>query len=141
MTVNKVILVGGLGKDPEVRYTADGSVVATLSIATSETYKDKTSGERKTNTEWHRVTLFGKIAEIAEKWLKKGSSVYIEGKLKTRKWQDKEGNDKYTTEINADTLKMLGGKSDKQDSKQDENLSVDDKNIPNEAFDDSDIPF
>ena len=97
--VNKVILVGNLGQKPEIRYTQTNTAVATLSIATSESWKDKDSGEQREKTEWHRVVFFGKLAEIAEQYLDKGSQLYVEGKLQTRKWQDKEGNDKYTTEI------------------------------------------
>lgn len=108
--INKVILVGNLGKDPEVRYLEGGTAVANFPIATSETYKDKTSGERKTITEWHNIVLWRGLAEIAEKYLKKGSQVYIEGKLKTRQWQDKDGNNRYTTEIVGDNLQMLGKK-------------------------------
>jgi single-strand DNA-binding protein len=108
MSVNKVILVGNLGQDPEVRYTANGDAMCTLSIATSETRKDKQSGEKKTIAEWHRVVMFGDLAEISNKWLKKGSQIYIEGKLRTRKWQDQQGADRYTTEILADTMRMLG---------------------------------
>jgi single-strand DNA-binding protein len=108
MSVNKVILVGNLGADPEVRYTANGDAICTLSIATSETRKDKQSGEKKTITEWHRVVMFGELAEISNKWLKKGSQIYIEGKLRTRKWQDQQGNDRYTTEIVSDVMRMLG---------------------------------
>lgn len=108
--INKVILVGNLGKDPEVRYLEGGTAVANFSIATSESYKDKTSGERRTVTEWHNVVLWRGLAEIAEKYLKKGNQVYIEGKLRTRKWQDKEGKDRYTTEIVGDNLQMLGKK-------------------------------
>ncbi len=107
--LNKVILIGNLGNDPDVRYSAQGEMVVNISIATSETFKDK-EGNKKTNTEWHRVVFFGKTAEIIAKWLKKGSSIYIEGKIKTRKWQDQQGNDKYSTEIIGDTMKMLGGK-------------------------------
>jgi len=112
MGINKVILVGNLGKDPEVRYLEGGTAVANFSIATSETYKDKTSGEKRTVTEWHNVVLWRGLAEIAEKYLKKGNQVYIEGKLRTRKWQDKEGKDRYTTEIIGDNLQMLGKKED-----------------------------
>lgn len=108
-SINKAILVGHLGKDPDSRYLASGDVVCTLSLATSESWKDKTTGEKKEATEWHRVTAFGKLAEICGQYLKKGSLVYIEGKIQTRKWQDKDGQDKYTTEIRADTMKMLGG--------------------------------
>lgn len=109
-SVNKVILVGNLGKDPETRYMPNGDAVTNITIATSETWKDK-SGEKQEKTEWHRVTFYRKLAEIAGEYLKKGSSVYVEGKLTTRKWQDKEGNDKYTTEIIADQMQMLGGRS------------------------------
>ena len=110
--INKVILVGNLGKDPEVRYLEGGTAVANFPIATSETYKDRTSGEKKTTTEWHNIVLWRGLAEIAEKYLKKGSQVYIEGKLKTRQWQDKEGNNRYSTEIVGDNLQMLGRKDD-----------------------------
>ncbi|PCJ26339.1 MAG: single-stranded DNA-binding protein [Flavobacteriales bacterium] len=110
--INKVILVGNLGKDPEVRYLEGGTAVANFPIATSETYKDRNSGEKKTTTEWHNIVLWRGLAEIAEKYLKKGSQVYIEGKLKTRQWQDKDGNNRYTTEIVCDNLQMLGRKDD-----------------------------
>jgi single-strand DNA-binding protein len=108
--VNKVILVGNLGQKPEMRYTQTNTAVATLSIATSESWKDKESGEQREKTEWHRVVFFGKLAEIAEQYLDKGSQLYIEGKLQTRKWQDKDGNDKYTTEILGNEMNMLGGR-------------------------------
>ena len=108
--VNKVILVGNLGKDPETRYMPSGSAVTNLRIATSESWKDKQSGEQQERTEWHSVAMFGRLAEIAAEYLRKGSQVYIEGKLRTRKWQDKEGKDRYTTEIVADEMQMLGGK-------------------------------
>ena len=110
--INKVILVGNLGKDPEVRYLEGGTAVANFPIATSETFKDKTSGERKTNTEWHNIVVWRGLAEIAEKYLKKGSQIYLEGKLRTRQWQDKDGNNRYTTEVVADNLQMLGRKDD-----------------------------
>jgi single-strand DNA-binding protein len=115
-SVNKVILVGNLGHPPEIRYLADGKATASLSLATSESWKDKNSGEKKEKTEWHRVSVFGKLAEICGEYLTKGSSVYIEGKLQTRKWQDKEGNDKYTTEIIADRMQMLGGTNTQESS-------------------------
>ena len=109
--VNKAIIVGNLGRDPEVRYTANGSAVANITVATSESWKDKQSGERQERTEWHRVVFFGRLAEIAEEYLKKGSQVYIEGSIRTQKWQDKEsGQDRYTTEIVARDMQMLGSR-------------------------------
>ncbi len=108
--VNKVILVGNLGKDPEVRYSPNGGAVANITLATSESWKDKTSGEKQEKTEWHRVVFFGRLAEIAGEYLKKGAQIYIEGRLQTRKWQDKEGKDRYTTEIVAGEMQMLGSR-------------------------------
>jgi single-strand DNA-binding protein len=108
--VNKVILVGNLGKDPETRYMPSGSAVTNLRIATTEAWKDKQSGEQQERTEWHAVAMFGRLAEIAAEYLRKGSQVYIEGKLRTRMWQDKDGNDRYPTEIVADEMQMLGSK-------------------------------
>ena len=114
--VNKVILVGNLGQEPEVRYNAQGGAITTISIATSESWKDKNSGQTQESTEWHRVVFFGKLAEIAGEYLTKGSQVYVEGKLKTRKWQDKQGQDKYTTEVVVDSfngvMQMLGSKQE-----------------------------
>lgn len=106
-SVNKVILIGNLGKDPEVRHLENGAVVANFSIATSETYTDRTSGERRENTDWHNIVVWRGLAEVVEKYLRKGHKVYIEGKLKTRSWQDKEGNTRYTTEVVADEMTML----------------------------------
>ena len=110
--VNKVILIGNLGKDPEVRYLESGTAVANFPIATTESYKDRKSGERKEVTDWHNIVMWRGLAEIAEKYLKKGNKVYIEGKLKTRSWEDKEGNTRYTTEVVADNMTMLGGKNE-----------------------------
>ena len=110
-SINKVILVGNLGRDPEVRYTADNAAITSASIATTDRYKDKATGEQKEITEWHRVVFFNRLGEIAAEYLKKGSQVYIEGKLRTRKWTDKDGAEKYSTEIIANQLQMLGGKS------------------------------
>lgn len=111
-SVNKVILVGNLGRDPEVRYTPNGAAVANITIATSETWKDKQTGENQERTEWHRIVLYQRLAEIAGEYLKKGSKIYLEGRLQTRKWQDKTtGQDKYTTEIIADSLQMLDSKA------------------------------
>ena len=108
--INKVILVGNLGADPETRAMPSGTTVANLRIATSESWRDKTSGEQQERTEWHRVALFGRLAEVASEYLRKGSQVYIEGSLRTRKWQDKQGNERYSTEIVANDLQMLGGR-------------------------------
>ena len=108
--VNKVIIVGNLGADPELRYSQSGTAMCSMSLATSEEWKDKTSGEKQSRTEWHRVKIFGKLAEIAGEYLKKGSQVYIEGKLRTEKYTDKRGAEKYSTDIYADDLQMLGGK-------------------------------
>jgi single-strand DNA-binding protein len=110
-SINKVILVGNLGRDPEVRYMPSGDAMANIALATTDKWKDKASGEQKEATEWHRVAFFGKLAEIVGQHLKKGSQVYLEGKLRTRKWTDKEGVERYTTEIIADTMQMLGSKS------------------------------
>lgn len=110
-SVNKVILVGNLGRDPEVRYSPDGAAICNVSIATTSQWKDKASGERREETEWHRVVMYNRLAEIAGEYLRKGRSVYIEGRLKTRKWQDKDtGADRYSTEIVADQMQMLGGR-------------------------------
>src|ERR1700674_1148011 len=108
-SVNKVILIGNLGRDPETRYMPDGGAITNISVATTDVWKDK-SGEKQEKTEWHRVAFFGKLAEIAGEYLKKGSQVYVEGSLQTRKWQDKDGNDKYTTEVVADRMQMLGSR-------------------------------
>ena len=113
--VNKVILVGNLGKDPEVKYLDNGVAVANFSLATTEKYKNK-EGEKVSQTEWHNIVLWRGLAEVAEKYLKKGASVYIEGKIKTRKWEDKDGNTRYNTEILADNMTMLGGKKDSQEN-------------------------
>ena len=107
-SINKVILIGNLGKDPEVRHLENGASVANLPIATSETYKDRKTGEKVTQTEWHNIVLWRGLADIAEKYLNKGDKIYIEGKLRTRSWQDQEGNNRYTTEVVADNLTMLG---------------------------------
>ncbi len=108
--VNKVIIVGNLGQDPETRYMPSGSAVTNFTVATNESWKDKQTGEQKERTEWHRVSMFNRLAEVAAEYLRKGSQVYIEGKLRTRKWQGKDGNDRYTTEIIADEMQMLGGR-------------------------------
>ncbi|MCD6027476.1 MAG: ssb [Solimicrobium sp.] len=109
-SVNKVIILGNLGRDPETRYMPSGDAMTTISIATTDTWKDKTTGEKKDTTEWHRVVFFGKLAEIAGQYLKKGSAVYVEGSLRTRKYTDKDGIEKYATDIRADTMQMLGGR-------------------------------
>lgn len=109
-SVNKVIIVGNLGRDPETRYMPNGEAVTNVAVATTESWKDKNSGEKKELTEWHRITFYRKLAEIAGQYLKKGSQVYVEGRLQTRKWTDKDGVERYTTEIIADTMQMLGGR-------------------------------
>jgi single-strand DNA-binding protein len=109
-SVNKVIVMGNLGRDPETRYSPDGGAITNIAVATSRQWKDKATGERKEETEWHRIVFFGRQAEIAGEYLKKGRPVYVEGRLKTRKWQDKEGVERYTTEIVAEELQLLGGR-------------------------------
>jgi single-strand DNA-binding protein len=108
--INKVILIGNLGKDPEVRYTPNGNAICNVSVATTRTWKDKTSGDKQEETEWHRVVFYDRLAEIAGEYLKKGRPIYVEGRLKTRKWQNKEGQEVYTTEIIANEMQMLGGR-------------------------------
>ncbi|AKU13900.1 single-strand DNA-binding protein [Azoarcus sp. CIB] len=109
-SLNKVILIGNLGRDPETRYAPSGDAICNITVATTETWKDKATGERKEATEWHRVVFFGRLAEIAAQYLRKGSQLYVEGRLQTRKWQDKDGQDRYTTEIRGDEMKMLGSR-------------------------------
>ena len=109
--INKVILVGNLGKDPEIRYSASGAAIANITVATSDNWKDKQTGEKQERTEWHRVVFFNRLAEVVGEYLKKGSQVYVEGRLQTRKWQGKDGQDRYTTEIVANEMQMLGGRA------------------------------
>lgn len=141
--VNKVILIGNLGKDPEVRYSPNGGAMANVTIATSESWKDKNTGEQVDKTEWHRVVFFRRLAEIVGEYLKKGSKVYIEGKLQTRKWQDKDGNDRYTTEVVANEMQMLdsrGGGSTSYD--QSAPMASPKSEAPAAAVNfDDDIPF
>ncbi len=108
--INKVILIGNLGNDPEVRYTADDKAIANINVATTEVWRDRDGGGKQERTEWHRVVFFGRLAEIVAEYLKKGSKVYVEGRLQTRKWQDRDGNDRYTTEVVAREMKMLDGR-------------------------------
>ena len=110
--INKVILVGNLGADPETRYSASGAAITNISVATADSWRDKATGEQQERTEWHRIVFFNRLAEIAGEYLRKGSQVYIEGRLQTRKWQDQSGQDKYTTEIVANEMQMLGGRGD-----------------------------
>lgn len=150
---NKVILVGNLGQDPEIRYLQNGNAVANISLATSETWKDKNTGENQEKTEWHRVVMFRRLGEIAGEYLKKGSKVLIEGKLQTRKWQDQNGNDRYTTEIVADKMQMLDSRGDNQgqggqskNNKQNQSSQAGqqasyDAQKPTDGFEDDDIPF
>lgn len=144
-SVNKAIILGNIGKDPEVKYTASGEAICNITVATSESWKDKATGEKKDLTEWHRISFFGKLAEICGQYLKKGSQVYVEGSIRTRKWTDKEGQERYTTEIRGDEMKMLGGKQEGTKRNQDSvgNSSTQQKSKPKQSFDDlgDDIPF
>ena len=149
--LNKVLIIGNLGADPEIKYTQAGSPVANLSIATSERWKDKTTGEQKEQVEWHRVVIFGRLAEIAEQYLKKGSTVYLEGQLQTRKWTDQEsGQEKYTTEVVLQRyrgeLTLLGSRPENQISNDQQNAEIDQSNqisMPDDIASDLDdeIPF
>lgn len=138
-SLNKVILIGNLGGDPDVRYTASGEAVANISIATTDSWKDKNSGKKREITEWHRVVFYRKLAEIVGQYLKKGSAVYVEGRIRTKKWQDKEGQERYTTQIEASDMRMLGIAKNPDERQQAQNSS---NATPNsfEGFED-DIPF
>lgn len=142
--INKVILVGALGADPEVRYTASGGAITTIKIATSESWRDKATGENVEKTEWHRVTFFNKLAEIAGEYLKKGRQVYVEAKLSTRKYTDKDGNERYSTDIIADEMQMLGGNpnsSPAQQPQRQQPAQRSQQNVPpQDDFNDS-VPF
>ncbi len=135
--VNKVLIIGNLGSDPEIKYTKAGDPVANLSIATSESWKDKNSGDLQEKVEWHRVVMFSRLAEIAEQYLKKGSKVFVEGKLQTRKWQDQEGKDRYTTEVVAKEMTMLDSKGDSMES----SSSASSSSKPDNDKFEEDIPF
>lgn len=139
--INKVIILGNVGKDPEVKTFGSGSSVCKLAIATSESWKDKQTGENKEQTEWHNVSLFNKLAEIGGKYLTKGSQVYVEGKLRTRKWQDKNGNDRYTTEIIASDMQMIGGKSSGNSAPKQKSVEFKDGKVERDPDFDDDIPF
>lgn len=138
--INKVILVGNLGKDPDMRYTAGGDAVANLSIATSESWNDNQTGEKKEKTEWHRVVFFRRIAEVCGEYLKKGSSVYIEGSLRTRDWEDDQGNKRYTTEIIGREMQMLGGRRSEENMDQSPQMNSS-SSQPEEGLIDDEIPF
>ena len=140
--INKVIIVGNLGADPDTKSMPSGNMVANFSVATSESWNDRDTGERQEKTEWHRVVFFGRLAEIADQYLRKGSQVYIEGKLQTRKWQDENGNDRWTTEIKGDQLEMLGERMSSgtsQSNNMDQSTSK--PNFTNDDEFDDDIPF
>ena len=155
--VNKVILVGNLGADPETRYQQSGTAVTNITLATSDSWKDKNTGENQERTEWHKVSFFGRLAEVAGEYLKKGSKVYIEGKLQTRKWTDKDGNDRYTTEIVANQMQMLDSKAESDKSQQGDAIPASEYGlnpgaqqavqaqqqapVMDDSFDDSDFPF
>lgn len=142
-SLNKVQLIGNLGADPETRYMTNGDAVANVRLATTDSWNDKASGERREVTEWHRVVFYRKLAEIVGQYLKKGSSVYIEGRIRTRKWQDKEGQERYTTEIEATEMQMLGGKNTVEASSQGDAPARDTERKQKPSFDDmdDDIPF
>lgn len=142
-SVNKAIIIGHLGKDPDMRYLPSGESVCNFSVATSEQWKDKSTGEKKEQTEWHKCSAFSKLADICGKYLKKGSQVYIEGRIQTRKWQDKDGQDRYTTEIKVDSMKMLGGKSDDEARADNPAQRATPPAAPSASFDDfaDEIPF
>jgi len=142
-SVNKVILVGNLGADPETRYMPNGDAVANIRLATTESWKDKATGEKREITEWHRVVFYRKLAEIVGQYLKKGSAVYVEGRIRTRKWQDKEGQDRYTTEIEGNAMQMIGGKGSQSDSSDSGPSSQPQSKPASSGFDDmdDDIPF
>lgn len=143
-SVNKVILVGHVGRDPEVRNTSGGTLIANCALATSDRWKDKASGETKEATEWHRLVFYGKLAEIVESYVKKGMLLYVEGKLKTRKWTDKDGVEKYSTEIHADQMNMLGAKEAREEEHRQRPQPTTQRNArpaPNFSDMDDDIPF
>lgn len=150
--INKVILVGNLGADPETRYTASGAAITSIRIATSEAWKDKQTGEQQERTEWHSITFFGRLAEIAGEYLRKGSQVYVEGRLQTDKWQDKDGNDRFTTKIIANEMQMMGGRGGEGGGQSSNdgfrsnrggarNQGPAANSGPDESFADDDIPF
>jgi len=139
--VNKVILVGNLGKDPEIRYMPSGGAVANVTVATSETWKDKNTGQQKEQTEWHRVIFFNRLAEVVGEYLKKGSKIYVEGALQTRKWQDQSGQDRYTTEIKANTMQMLDNRPNQPDQARPTQPSSAQAPAPAPDDFDDDIPF
>jgi single-strand DNA-binding protein len=148
-SLNKVTLIGNLGKDPETRYMTNGDAVTNITIATTESWKDKATGEKQEKTEWHRVTFYRRLAEIASEYLKKGSQIYVEGRLETRKWQDKEGKDRYTTEVIANEMLMLGSRggmgapSSSGDEERPSTPAAKTSSKPGAKFDDfeDDIPF
>ncbi len=150
--INKVILVGNLGADPETRYTASGAAITSIRIATSESWRDKQTGEQQERTEWHSITFFGRLAEIAGEYLRKGSQVYVEGRLQTDKWQDKDGNDRYTTKVIANEMQMLGGRGEGSGGQASNDGFRSNRGgnrpqgqqgnaAPDEGFADDDIPF
>ncbi|MHB8916364.1 MAG: single-stranded DNA-binding protein [Thiobacillus sp.] len=138
-SINKVILIGNIGKDPEIKYMPSGDAMVNLTLATTDNWKDK-NGEKQERTEWHRISIFGKLAEIAGEYLKKGSQAYFEGRLQTRKWTNKEGNDQYTTEVIADKMQMLGGKKSGDDSQREQPASQSRKPASVDDLEDN-IPF
>lgn len=140
-SLNKVIIIGNLGRDPETRYAPSGDCICNIAVATTETWKDKQTGEKKEATEWHRIAFFGKLGEIAAQYLKKGSQVYVEGSLRTREYTDKDGVKKYATDIKASEMKMLGGRAESAPSAQAPRQAAQQQQAPNFADLDDDIPF
>jgi single-strand DNA-binding protein len=149
-TLNKVILIGRVGADPEVRYMPSGNAVANIRLATNEVYKDKTSGQNQEQTEWHRIVLFGKLAEIVGQYVQKGKLIYVEGRIRTSKWQDQSGQDRYTTEIVANEMQLLGGSGREEGnsssftqpaSEKSTSMPANEPNLENSKFEDDEIPF
>lgn len=142
MSLNKVMLIGRLGNDPEIRRTNSGGAIANISLATSEKWKDKDSGQQQEKTEWHRVVFFGRQAEVCEEYLRKGAQIYVEGRIQTRKWQDKEGADRYSTEIIGNVMQMLGSRPENGgDRRPAQRHTAPPVDAPVDDFEDSDIPF
>ena len=143
-SLNKVMVIGNLGREPDIRRTGDGRAIANVSVATTDSWKDRNTGERQERTEWHRIVVFGGLAEVVEKYMKKGDTAYFEGRLQTRKWTDNQGQERYTTEIVVDqggSMQMLGGRSAVKEEKTNDRSFEEAKRIMSEESDNNDIPF